>query len=535
MALTILIVWLPTGFQTAGIQEEWRIRAIFDGNITTHNDIGKDTADEIFYTRPVIGALNQIAYWLSPDSFMSHHLILMGLLLAKGYVLFLLMGRLLPDFPLWGYICSLLLIFYPSDPAIVSLRVIHTHLAIVFILLSIYFLLRYFQQSERRFLLLMWICQALAGFTIEIGYPIFFFTPVLLIILEKHITKRVIITTILFYIVPAITFAYSIVLILVVSVSWQSTAIVSYTIREYLRTIFDLYQYNFITTWEDTVRYFATQANNGDYFVFVGTVIVSLIGGLAVTRLHKPLSIDRRFVVKLSLMIIGGGVAVLLGYAMFLASRTHVLTHYRVYLLSSVGTAIVIGSILYGLFHSLSQYSIKYLVLVGFSVIVGLSSVTANKFHHDYWKISEQQESIVRQVVDVVPALNEQAYIVIKTESNAILSNIQLGELQKTVLITPMFQYIYNDYEYIQTVVLCFTDYMTCIFESDSMDIQASNFLGFNLPIDYNQVILFDISRQGEITFIEQDESMIRYDPTRLIAVDESQPTRIQSIYGDSE
>jgi len=533
LALNILIVWLPIQFQTAGIQEEWRIRAVFDGNITTYGDSGNDTADEIFYTRPIIGILNHIAYLITPDSFVSHHLILIGLLLAKGLMLCLILRNLLPDFPLWGYLCALLLIFYPSDPAIVSLRVIHTHLAIVMILSSIFFLIQYYQHHQRRYLIAMWVSQIIAGFTIEIGYPIFFFTPLIILIMEKRISKRFIITTILFYIVPAITFLYSIILILVVQISWQRTAIAPYTIRDYIKNIFNLYNYNFVTAWQNIIDNIV-QATTTDLFVFGATLLTTFIGGVLIIRVQPKQQFNRAMLIRLGVVLISGVFAVLLGYAMFLPSRTHVLTDYRVYLLSSIGLAIVIGTLGYTLFLIVSKKAIQYLVLLGLSSIIGLSGVFANKTHHEYLAISEQQEIIVRQMTDAVPALKDHAYIVIKTQSNSI-AKLNIGEMQKPVLFTPMLQFLYDDYEQLQAGIMCFTDYLSCEFTPTGLDIIATNYTGIESTIPYNQIILFRITKQGELTLIEADETLPNYDPAHLIDTNAPPPHRIQTVYGDAD
>lgn len=531
LALNILIVWLPVQFQTAGIQEEWRIRAVFDGNITTYGDSGNDTADEIFYTRPIIGILNHFAYVITPDSFVSHHLILIGLLLAKGMMLYLILSRILPDFPLLGYLCALLLIFYPSDPAVVSLRVIHTHLAIVMILSSIFCLIQYYQQHQRRYLIGMWISQVIAGFTIEIGYPLFFFTPVIILIMEQRLSKRFITTMILFYIVPAISFLYSIIQILVVQISWQRTALAPYTIRDYAKNIINLYNYNFVTAWQNIVEALTANATTTDLIVLGATVLTTFIGGLLMMHSQPKHQLSRTLWIRLGVVLLTGFFAVLLGYAMFLPSRTHVLTDYRVYLLSSIGLAIVVGTLGYTLFLTVSKIIIQYIVLLGLSGIIGLSSVFANQTHHVYLEVSEQQERIVRQITEAVPALTDNAIIVIRTQTNSIFK-LKIGEMQKPVLFTPMLQYLYDDYEQLDAGILCFTEYLACEFTPTGLDIIASNYTGIDATIPYDQIILFKITKDSELTLIEADDSLPNYDPARLINRDTSPPRRIQTVYG---
>ena len=65
LALTIAIAWMPNQFQLVGIQEEWRYRAPFDGGVTTYNDIGSDSSEEQFFTRPMYGLMNALSFILS--------------------------------------------------------------------------------------------------------------------------------------------------------------------------------------------------------------------------------------------------------------------------------------------------------------------------------------------------------------------------------------------------------------------------------------------------------------------------------------
>lgn len=534
LLLNIIIVWLPVQFQTTAIQEEWRIRALFDGHITTYGDSGNKTTDEIFETRPVIGVLNQLTYLLSPDSFISHHLILITTLFLKGFIVLLIFRRLLPDDRLLGYMSALLLVFYPSDPAIVSIRVIHTHLAIVFILLSIYSLIAYYQTSRWIFVGLMWMSQALAGLTIEIGYPLFFFTPLIILILEKRISRRFILLTILFYIVPAITFLYSFVLILFIKTSWQRTAIASYGIRDYVINTLNLYQYNFVSTWTNLINTIATNTTQSDQFVFVSTTAVTLVGGIFMMGKSGQQSINRKNLMKLSIVGSCGLIIVFLGYAMFLPSRTHVLTNYRVYLLSSIGVAIVIGTVIYGLHLAMNANLImRYGALIGISILIGIASIFANTTHHQYLTISDLQEKLIRQITTDVPALNDDAYIVLKTESNTRYRSGNIGEIDKPVLFTPMLQYIYADYDQLQSGIICFTAYLECVFTPDGLMLEATNFTNVETPIDYSQLIIFDIDKDANLSLIVEDNSLSGYDPMRLINTDAPPPRRVQTLYGN--
>lgn len=532
LSIIIVIVWLPNQFQTSGIQEEWRYRAPFDGGVTTYNDIGSDSSEEQFFTRPFYGGMNGLSYLISPDSFIGHHIILIALLLSKGFMMYLLCNAIFPSYPLWAYFSALLLILYPSDPGIVSFRTFHHHLTIVAIISSAYFLIRYYKSSQRRYIIAIWVSQIVAALSAETGYPIFFITPLIILLWEKRLSRQFITTTILFYIVPAITFAYSIYLILIVQTSWQRTAIASYTIREYLRNIYNIYEHNFITAWRDIIDYFLTQATSSDLFVFVASLLVTLIGSVFLTRHQEDISLSRPTLKRLGWALILGGIAVLAGYAMFLSSRTHVLTNFRVYLLSSVGVVIVITTLIYALYIALSNNISRYLVLLLFSILMGLSTVFANKTHNEYLEISEQQESLARQITSAVPALNQPAYIIIKTPSNEVNKRLPVGEIQKPVLFTPMLQFIYNDYEQVKGGVICFRDYLTCDFTAEGMDIRASNFLNIDLPIPYDQMIIFNITKTGELSLIESNEELSGYGPLDLIDNTAPPTRRIQTLYG---
>lgn len=535
LALNILIVWLPNQFQTAGIQEEWRYRAPFDGGVTTYNDIGSDSSEEQFFTRPMYGLMNGLSYVLFPESFMGHHVILITLLLLKGIAMFLVFSALFPDHPLWGFFCALLLIFYPSDAGIVSFRTFHHHLTIATILFSVYFFVRYYNSSKRIHLVLMWIAQLIAALSAETGYPVFFIIPVIILLLEKRFSRKFFILTALYYIIPAITFAYSVYLILGVQTSWQRTALVSYSIRDYLKIILNVYVHNFIDTWRSIIDHLITASTNSDKLVFSLTTLVTTLGGFAIMRLNptNPIENKRNLFMTFGIAIIFGFVIVLAGYGMFLISRTHVLTDFRVYMLSSVGATIVVITTLYALYHLSSQAILRSIIILIFAVIVGLAGVFANETHHEFLDVSNTQEHIIQQITDVVPALSQPAYIVIKTPSNEINYRVNIDQLQKPVLFTPMLQVVYNDYENVLGGVICFKDYLTCDFSSaDGMGIQASNFLNLEPPIPYDQVILFNITKNEDIILITEDENLRGYNPMALIDTSADPPSRIASIYG---
>ncbi|GEM_PF-7026217 len=535
LALTIAIAWIPNQFQLVGIQEEWRYRAPFDGGVTTYNDIGSDSSEEQFFTRPMYGLMNALSFIMFPESFIGHHVILITLLLVKGIAMFLVFLALFPQQPLWGFFCAFLLIFYPSDAGIISFRTFHHHLTIVGILFSIYFFVRYYQSSKRRDLFLMGLSQLVAALSAETGYPVFFMVPITILLLEKQFSRRFFKLTTFYYIIPAITFAYSIYLILGVQTSWQSTALTSYTVRDYLRNIYRLYEHNFFHAWRDIVTYFTSEATQGDVFVFVATVLTAWLGAIWIMRQSKtdaqPTPSIRTYIIVIGL----AGIAVLAGYGMFLVSRTHVLTDFRVYLLSSIGLATVFGTVVYALYIFINHPIGQYIVLFGFSVLVGLSAVFANKTHNEFLDISNTHENMIRQITDAVPALSEPAFIVIKTSLNEVNYRANIAEIQKPVLFTPMLQVVYNDYEQILGGIICFKEYLTCDFLSpDGMDIQASNFLNLELPIPYDQMILFNITKDEEFVLITEDETLPGYNPMALIDSDSDPPLRVMSIYGSN-
>jgi hypothetical protein len=535
LALNILILWLPNQFQTSGIQEEWRYRAPFDGGITTYNDIGSDSSEEQFFTRPMYGLMNGLSYVLFPESFMGHHLVLITLLLLKGIAMFLVFAVLFPHHPLWGFFAALLIVVYPSDTGIVSFRTFHHHLTVASILYSVYFFVRYYKSHRRAHLIAMWIAQLIAALSAETGYPVFFIVPVIILLLEKRLTRRVFQLTVLYYIMPAITFAYSVYLILGVQTSWQRTALISYTLRDYLKIILNVYTHNFIDTWQSLITYFVSASTASDKLVFGLTTSATTLGGLWIMRRNPTQAIanKRTLLIKFGVTITLGFVLVLAGYGMFLASRTHVLTDFRVYMLSSIGATLVVITLGYALYQASSQAIWRALVILTLSSLVGLAGVFANKTHHEFLDISNTQQNIVRQITEAVPALSQPAYIVIKTPSNEINYRVNIDQLQKPVLFTPMLQVLYNDYEQILGGVICFKEYLQCDFTSaDGMQIHASNFLNMNTPIPYDQMILFDITKHEELILITEDDNLAGYNPMALIDTSAEPPARITSFYG---
>lgn len=535
LAFTILLVWLPNGFQTAGIQEEWRYRAPFDGGITTYNDIGSHSSEEQFFTRPVYGLINGLTYLVTPDSFISHHIILILMLFLKGLLLYLIVCQFFPNQYLLAYFCAMLIIFYPSDTGIVSLRVAPSyHTAIVTCLLSIYIFIRYNKTNRWIFLVLTWILQFVTNLNMEISYLVYFFVPFVMFISDRKLTRRSLKLLVAFYIVPAITLAYSFIQIFVLGTSWQKTAVGSYTLRDFLRNIVNLYEANLVSAWSDLSTYIRTEASLLDLTIGLTITLVCFAGSIWYQRRSKTFEhtpMTRQSIIS---VIFGGFILIFLGYGIFLVSRTHVITNYRVYLLSSLGASIFFAGIGFLVWQVNRKYrAIQYIILLVMSILVGSSSIFAHRMHIYYREISDAQGQLVRQITEAVPALNAPATIVIKSPSNSIFKRINIGELQKPVLFSPMLQYVYDDYSNVQAGVMCFTEYLSCEFTPDGLDIIATNFTGIESPIPYDQIILFNITKQGELTLIETDEALENYNPMPLIK-DASPPHRIQTLYGNN-
>ena len=124
LAGLVLTLWLPFGWKVTGLYEEWFIMSGGD----TGNPVRMlyDPPSNQSY-RPLTVAPYILGYILTPDSFLGFNIIFAIWMLGKGFAMYALVRRLVPGNPSLAFVSGALLVVYPADRALLTLRPTNIH------------------------------------------------------------------------------------------------------------------------------------------------------------------------------------------------------------------------------------------------------------------------------------------------------------------------------------------------------------------------------------------------------------------------
>jgi len=129
LGLIVFLLWLPFGFYSGDVQEHWHIRNLIDVGVVDYEN--RQGFDEIALTRPIARLLYWVAYFIDTDAFIGDNLVLMVITWGKGFALYLLLSRLFTTHPTLNFAIAAGYILYPIDEGILSIRIPHTHMAML--------------------------------------------------------------------------------------------------------------------------------------------------------------------------------------------------------------------------------------------------------------------------------------------------------------------------------------------------------------------------------------------------------------------
>src|SRR5829696_1311681 len=109
MLLVVLALWLPFGF-IKPLHEPWLLHAEYEA--------GELPSVTLTGVRSLHYVIPWLAYKLSPDSFMGYHALMIFGFWAKGFLLYLILRKIIPKSPAFAIAAGLLMIIFPADDAI---------------------------------------------------------------------------------------------------------------------------------------------------------------------------------------------------------------------------------------------------------------------------------------------------------------------------------------------------------------------------------------------------------------------------------
>ncbi len=427
--VVVAALWLPFGFSTAGLLEEWGLLGLY----TTYGPIFFEHASgplALHALRPLMVFPSSVAYALDANSFNYWHLLTILALILKGaaasFLIWILTGS-----RFWSALMGILVLLYPADTMQLVLRPLQINWAVALLLLaSSLFIIAY--QSKKNILsyaltLIASMLLLSAIFMYEATCTLILF-PFLLLFVRDGFKKtlqqcqhRKGIIALWF-----MSFIAYILYFLIISPqihSYQSKLLIG---KNVIPTLIDSFPKLFsvglmrglIGGWFDAIGMTFREYSYVGYFYLI--MITALISSFLLCmlkmdqRTHTDVAQKTSLAVTLRLGLVGI-VLLLLGYAPYLLSTSHLYISQRTFLFATPGAAIAWVAFLLLIFHAKRGASI----LIAFTLLFVGFGAQLFQFHH-YAQLSDTQRHILKNIIENFHGDLGKKTLVIFDESNQL-------------------------------------------------------------------------------------------------------------------
>ncbi|MGD0877556.1 MAG: hypothetical protein ABSA01_05340 [Anaerolineales bacterium] len=535
LAIMASIFWGELGMRTAWLVEDWSYYARFDNNplFTSILTIEKN--------RPFLCLDDWLGYQLNSDSFAGLNLVVLLFFLGKGIILYALLLRLLPEHRMLAFIASVLFVVFPSDTGLFNARNHVPQGSVFWYLLAVYLLVDYWQNQRLLALAGMWLSLALCLGSYEEGYPMVIATPLLLVWLQRGISRRVVWNALLWYAAPAIMLSEAI-LALALGANSSRNEIIAHAansepllaqLRSYFHYLIRPYYRSFIESWTDAMG----QLQLGARSTCLGAALGLVIGvTLAVQRWLAPdLPTTRQMALRrYGVCFLVGLVLIGLGFIIFIPLPTHRAITERVFIFSSIGGALAVASAILFVGQLVGHPWLVALpvtiILVGLAAVAGLREIMLVKIYAD------QEQYFLAQIVQQAPKVADGSLILVIDKTHQTSGSLGLfAESEAFYGFNDAVRYLYHQPDL--TAAMCDPGRLagnppqpTCTLGADTVTVTV--FGTYSL----NKVIAFEYQGEGQLALISNwpnasnaanSVSSGAYNPSTLIDGSAPPPARV--------
>jgi len=545
LAALILTLWLPFGWKVTGLYEEWFLVSLADAGNPLR--ILYDPPYNESY-RPLLLAPHVFAYLLTPNSFLGLNIIMSLCLLGKGAAMYSLVRRLLPDNPALAFVSAALLLVYPADRAVLTLRNTSIHAGIFLLLVALNLLIVAWQRSRWTTLLAMLLAEGIALGTYDGGILLSLCCPVLLVWLRPGIDKRLVAVAALWWAV-SIAFLFHLILTLRDPASYAAEVLAgsglgnghfTEILRSWAYSVTRAYVRNFGTGWYQALRgldwqdpYLRLSAGL-TVFVIVPTIWLHARRG----EETRPDVDTKRYLVLASL----GAVAVLPGFATYLPTVWRN-SSWRVFLYSSIGAALAVGVACFLFARLFGQW--QRMVFVGLtSSLIGIATVQALAQHQGYFEYSQRQQQILANIISQAPQFEPGTTVLLVDRTPTAAFKAWSMCTVVTNCLEWALRYIYGDYTL--RAMYCAPGYRPrnqfseeCRFEARGVTVSyvhRGSRKEMHLSSPYALLVVFENSVRGlsvlkDISGYHSEAGVNGYDPGRRIDASSPIPARAHTVF----
>ena len=548
LAALVVTLWLPFGWKVTGLYEEWFYMS--------YTDEGKGKPLRMLYDpypgeeyRPLTLAPYAFGYLLTPNSFLGLNLILALCLLGKGTAMYSLVRRLVPGNPALAFTSGALLVVYPADSALLTLRTTNMHAGVFLFLVALNLLVVAWQRFRWTTLVAMVIAEAVALATYDAGIPLAFCAPVLLVWLRGWIDRRLVAVAAAWWAV-SISFLIHLVVALrnpttyVAAQLWAGSDLGKAHLVEILRSwshsVTRAYGRNFVTGWYEALRGLDWQ---DPYLYLSAGLTVCLI--IPAIWLHASRDAERTPVMStkryLALSALGVG-AVLPGFAVYLPTYWRN-SNWRVFLYSSIGATLAV-SVACFLFARLFGHGRRIVFIGVTSFLIGIATVHALAQHQGYFEYSQRQQQILADIISQAPHLEPGTTVLLVDRAPTMAFKAWSMCSLVSACLEWALRYIYGDGTL--HARYCAPGYRPrrqfseeCRFEAHQVTVSCIHPVtkkDMCTSSPYASLVVFENSVRSldllkDISGYQPEAEVNGYDPNRLIDAGSPLPPRVHTVF----
>jgi hypothetical protein len=481
--------------------------------------------------RPFVYIFVSLAHWLTPDSFVGVNFLMASAFLLKGSLLYGLLRRLRVNVA-YAFAAATLFICFPADTGQFWQGAIAIQFTLILYMVAAYWLLAYWHRARWYYIIGMSLALFISLTTYEAGYPLALLTPLILLLLNRRLDRRLLKTAGIWYTALGLTlvFVASVALVLKFPYPYQSSLLEARpTVQQILESLVNNYTLHF--TWIQNVT------RSPSVTLAIGLALIcwwlSKMYSPTAKKLHSP-----AFLAVLTLV---GLVALGVGFAAYLPTSLRTVS-VRTFYYSSIGGAITLTMIV-ALITSLLPLRIRRIVFAAVMAIVisfGASKLILS--HGEFVNAYNRQVFILASIVQYAPRPDLGATIILidKTSDGRLINVFNSSRFFNGALTL-----IYRDYSL--NAALCFPNkpqgwgyhQEVCRFSADGISVETKDVDQFSVSQRYSKVILFRYTANGEVQLERNLSAYISspisgYEPDKIAHPEATPPRRYYTMLGAS-
>jgi hypothetical protein len=441
----VLLLWLPVGFYTTGLVEEWSFYGLAAQGVPLVPASAWSAAHTL---RPFVAFAWQLGYWVTPNSFLGLNLVMMAIFIAKALSFYALLRLLLPESRVFALLTAAVFLLYPADSMNMMLRGISIHFALLTYLGAALLLIFYWRRPRWYFMLGAWGLLVVSLGIYEVSYIFTLLSPLLLLVVEKRLmpTRRMVRVSLLWYVPLIVYLVWYLIILRTTTDSYQqghfsnmARGSLGEIASHVLRSIQHLLDWNFLSGWRRALEGFAVDP--AIPVIALGMSLLFIVASLLLWQRQTATEVGTAsppLVRRYLLAALFGFVIMGIAYGPYALLQAFFLNTERVFYYTAVGAAVGVMALLY--IFSLRVFRSQIVFIIVGSILIGVATAGAIAQHLHYADWSHEQQRLFASVVQTVPQFDEDATLIVYQDGDPERINRVAGYKH------PMF-YVYHNFE----------------------------------------------------------------------------------------